>query len=137
MSDSCIFACICEGGAERVIIDKLLDDNRLIFSRKDLLDRELLRCRSASDFERTYLSKGFSKKITLYRINDSRCERFKLKAAYKDKVDVENIITSPEIEMLIIIAEGKYRDYIKYKSTMKPSEYCKSKLGYHYVKKDW
>lgn len=31
-------ACICEGTAERVIIDLLLDNDRLIFSRDDLLE---------------------------------------------------------------------------------------------------
>ena len=136
MDDQHIYACICEGGAERVIINKLLDENRLIFDRDNLLEQELLRCRSAKDFEQKHLSKGFTKKITLFRINDSKREKFNLSAAYKDKVDVENIITSPEIEMLVIIGENKYSDYQKYKSNMKPSEYCKRVLHYPEVKKE-
>ena len=36
--------------------------------------------------------------------------------------------------MLIIINEGKYSDYDKVKSHTKPSEYCKSCLGYKNVK---
>jgi len=128
-------ACICEGGAERAILDLLLDADRLIFKREDLIEEKLLRCRNARDFEREYLGKSYSGKITLYRILDSRSENFPLRKAYEHKVDVINVITAPEIEMLIICNEGKYADFSKYKSDMKPSEYCKSVLGYSDVKK--
>ena len=102
-----LVACICEGAAERAIINKLIDENKLIFERSDLLDKEVLRCRNAREFEDRYLGKGFNKKITVFRILDSRRENFNLRAAYKDKVDVINIITAPEIEMLVIINEDK------------------------------
>lgn len=39
-------ACICEGGAERAILDLLLDNHKLIFEREDLIEEEVLRCRS-------------------------------------------------------------------------------------------
>ena len=68
-------ACICEGGAERAILDLLLDHRKLIFSREDLLEEQVLRCRNAGEFEKRYLSKGFEGKITVYRILDSRRER--------------------------------------------------------------
>ena len=55
--------------------------------------------------------------------------------AYKDKVEVINIITAPEIEMLIIINEGKY-DKFKKSKFHKPSEYCKSELKYDSVKNE-
>ena len=34
-------ACICEGGAETAIMNMLLDQNKLIFSRDELLEGEL------------------------------------------------------------------------------------------------
>lgn len=102
-------ACICEGGAERAIIDLLLDNHMLIFERKNLIDEEVLKCRKGKEFEEKYLRKGFSEKVIVYRILDSYSENFKLSKAYKHKVDVINIITSPEIEMLIICSEGKYK----------------------------
>ena len=61
-------ACICEGGAERAIMNLLLDNHRLIFEREDLIDEELLRCRNGKELEEKYLRKGFSEKITVYRI---------------------------------------------------------------------
>ncbi|HIT13461.1 MAG TPA: hypothetical protein IAB54_04870 [Candidatus Scatomonas merdigallinarum] len=119
-------ACICEGGAERAILDLLLDAHKLIFEREDLIEEELLRCRNAREFERRYLKKGFSEKITVYRILDSRRENFKLSKAYEQKIDVINVITAPEIEMLIICCEGKYKEFKN--SGLKPSVYCKTKL---------
>ena len=52
--------------------------------------------------EEKYLRKGFLEKISVIRILDSRRENFKLSKAYEQKVDVINVITAPEIEMLII-----------------------------------
>lgn len=125
-------ACICEGAAERSIMKLLLDNDKLIFSYDNLLDGDVLRCRSAKDFQEQYLKKGFTEKISVYRILDSRREKFKLSKAYESKVDVINVITAPEIEMLIIFSERKYDEYKK--SGKKPSEYCKSDLKYKNVK---
>ncbi len=134
MAEDKIIACICEGSAESVIVNKLMDADKLVFSRDDLLDNEVLRCRSARKFEDRYLGKGFTKKITVYRILDSRREDFKLRKAYESKVDVINVITAPEIEMLVIIHEGKYAQYCKVKSNTKPSDYCKDTLKYPSIK---
>ncbi|MBE5847945.1 MAG: hypothetical protein E7300_09750 [Lachnospiraceae bacterium] len=134
MMGTSLVACICEGASEREIITKLLDEGKLIFDRAQLLDKEVLRCRSPRDFEEKYLSKGFDEKITVYRILDSRREKFNLRAAYRDKVDVISVITAPEIEMLVIITEEKFADYAKVKSTQKPSDYCKTSLKYPNVK---
>lgn len=125
-------ACICEGGAEQKIMELLLDANCLIFTYDDLLDGEVLRCRSAESFEKQYLRKGFTEKITVLRILDSRRENFKLSKAYADKIKVINIITAPEIEMLIILSENKYAEFKK--TGKKPSTYCKENLKYRNVK---
>lgn len=110
----------------------MLDNDKLIFTYDDLLEGEPLRCRSARVFEEQYLRKGFSDKITILRVLDSRRENFKLSKAYMHKVDVINIITAPEIEMFVIHAEGKYNDYKK--SGKKPSLYCKENLKFGDVK---
>lgn len=126
-------ACICEGGAEKTIIELLLDSNSLIFSYHDLLEGEILRCRKARDFETQYLRKYFNEKVTVLRILDSRRERFALSKAYAHKVDVINVVTAPEIEMLVILSENKYKEFKG--SNLKPSEYCKSFLGYSNIKR--
>jgi len=125
-------ACICEGAAEKAIMEILLDADKLIFKRDDLLEGELLRCRSGKNFEEQHLRKGFTEKITVLRILDSRREQFKLSKAYEHKIEVINVITAPEIEMLVIFNEGKYEEYKK--SDKKPSDYCKTDLKYPNVK---
>lgn len=45
-----------------------------------------------------------------FRALDSRRENFKLSKAYAGKVDVINVITAPEIEMLIIFNEDKHKE---------------------------
>ncbi len=125
-------ACICEGSAERAIIGLLLENDRLIFNTKKLLDGEIIRCRNGKAFESRYLRKGFKEKITIFRILDSRREKFRLSETYIGKVDVINVVTAPEIEMLIILKEDKYKEFKK--SGMKPSDFCQSILKYKNVK---
>lgn len=119
-------ACICEGTAEQIIVSKLLDDDRLIFTKDDLLDGDIIRSRSAAAFEQRYLRKGFQDKITVLRVLDSRRENFKLSKAYEHKIDVINVITAPEIEMLIILNEEEYDAYKR--SRKKPSVFCKEDM---------
>ena len=69
-----LIACIVEGGAERAIIDLLLDNHCLCFDREDLLDADLLldkAARNAKTFQRRYLSRGYSSPIKVYRILDN------------------------------------------------------------------
>lgn len=125
-------ACICEGAAEQSIIELLLDADKLIFTYDDLLEGEVLRCRSGKNFEEQHLRKGFTDKITVLRILDSHREQFRLSRAYVHKIQVINVVTAPEIEMLVIFNENKYDEYKK--SGKKPSDFCKTDLKYSNVK---
>lgn len=125
-------ACICEGSAEEAIMDILIDNNLLIFAREDMLEEKVIRCRNAKTFEERYMRKGFKERISIIRILDSRREEFRISKAYKPKVDVINVITAPEIEMLIIHKEKAYNKFKK--SGKKPSEFCKADLHMHSVK---
>lgn len=106
-------ACICEGAAENAIMDILLDEDLLVFSREEMLEESVIRCRDGKKFEQKYLRKGFAEKISVIRILDSRRENFKIGKAYEHKIDVINVITAPEIEMLIIFAENQYKEFKK------------------------
>ena len=125
-------ACICEGAAESAIIDILVDNDLLIFTREEMLEESVIRCRTAKKFEERYLRKEFDNQISVIRILDSRREDFRLSKAYANKVDVINIITAPEIEMLIIHNERAYERFKR--SGKKPSEFCKIDLRMHDVK---
>lgn len=47
-------ACICEGNAEHAIMDLLLENDKLRFKEKDLLDGKIIRCRDGKTFEQKY-----------------------------------------------------------------------------------
>ena len=47
-------ACICEGSAENAIMDILLDADLLIFSREEMLEEAVIRCREGKKFEQKY-----------------------------------------------------------------------------------
>jgi hypothetical protein len=125
-------ACICEGSAEQAIMEKLLEEEALIFSRDKLIDDKIIRCRNAKTFEKRHLRKGYDGSITVIRVLDSRRENFELSKAYAGKVEVINIVTAPEIEILIIIKENRYEEFKKMKK--KPSEFCKGELCLKNVK---
>ena len=125
-------ACICEGSAENAIIDILLDNDLWIFPREELSDEKVIRCRDGKRFEERYLRKVPDEKVSVIRILDSRRENFKVSKAYEYMVDVINVITAPEIEMLIIFSEDKYREFKK--SGKKPSEFCRETLQMPNVK---
>lgn len=63
---------------------------------------------------------------------DSRNENFKLSKAYEHKINIVNVITAPEIEILIILSELKYNSFKR--SGKKPSDFCKIDLKMHNVK---
>lgn len=130
-------ACMCEGGAEDAIMNILLDNELLCFSREQLLHEQIIRRCKAKDFEQRYLGREYAKQITIIRVLDSRGENFNMRAAYKHQVDkVVDIITAPEIEMLVIIAEEKYEDFhSKRHQHKKPGDYCKQVLKFKDVKK--
>ena len=76
-----LIACICEGGAETVIMNILLDNDLLIFNREQLIDENGLPRTSVKEFEKRYLRREFDQKILILRIIDSRGEEFNLSKA--------------------------------------------------------
>ena len=50
-------ACICEGAAENAIMDILLDEELLVFSREEMLEESVIRCRDGKKFEQKIFEK--------------------------------------------------------------------------------
>lgn len=116
--------CICEGTAEEAIIDLLLDNDMLQFSRSQLINNhKVTRIRKVRDIENQFLNIDYSDRgLIILRILDSKRENFSLRKQYSS-YKVFNIYTRPEIEMLHIIAEDRVSGFQK--SSLKPSEYFK------------
>ncbi|WP_303824613.1 hypothetical protein [Abiotrophia defectiva] len=129
-----LIACMCEGGAETAIMDILLDNDLLIFNREQLIDETVIPRTSVRTFEKNYLRREYDNKVLVLRVIDSRNEQFNLSKAYRHQVvDVINVITAPEIEMLIIVSENKHKEFCN-SEIKKPSVYCKSILKLKDVK---
>lgn len=124
-------ALIAEGAAEQAILDVLIDEGFLIYPKEQLLEESVIRTRNAKSFERKHLSYELEsgKQVEIFRVLDSKNEKFKLSRAYMNKVaSITNIRTSPEIEMLFIVHFKEYKRWEK--SGQKPSEFIKQ----HHVK---
>ena len=136
-------AILCEGNAEEEVMEILLENDCLIISYNELFYNEVLRVRSAEKFCENYLRTELSEPVTIYRILDSKNENFKLtkklKKAYANKINrVKVVITSEEMEILIIHAEERYEHYQRWRAgrtNSKPSDYCKEELEFSDVKK--
>lgn len=132
-------AIICEGSAEQAIIEILLENNCLIIENDDyLINNGPIRTRSAKNFCDNYMGKNYGSKIDLIRIIDSKNENLnfgsaKCRKIFEAKIEVINVITPPEIELLIIVSEDKYDNFIK-SYCSKPSDYCKKELKMRDVK---
>lgn len=131
-------AIICEGAAEEAIIEVLLENSLLVIKDdENLLEDGPVRVRSAEAFCEKYLGRDFDGKVEVYRILDSRREKFNFNSKktanlYEEKLIVHDIITAPEIEVLVIIAEGEYQQFSR--SKKKPSSFCKENLKIKNVK---
>lgn len=133
ITSSSLIACICEGGAEIAIMDILLDNDLLIFNREQMIEERVLPRTSVKEFERRYLRMEYDQKILILRVIDSRREQFNLSKAYRCQVEVINVITAPEIEILIIASKKEYDEYRR-SNFKKPSDYCKNVLEIKNVK---
>jgi hypothetical protein len=120
----------CEGTAEQVIIEKLLAADALVFSRDAVLD--VTRKRRAADIQEQYLNYDYDWPVCVMRILDSRRENFELGRLYRDRFEVVNVYTHPEIEILAVIREGAWHKWSK--SGKRPSEYCKQDLRLREIK---
>lgn len=114
---------ICEGACEEVIVEKLLDEERLAFPSENVID--VTRMRGAAQIQENFLVYDVDEPACIIRLLDSLTERFVLGPLYRERFPVHDFHTRPEIEMLAILREGHYDQYAKRrKGKMKPSEYC-------------
>ncbi|OFK62056.1 hypothetical protein HMPREF2811_10660 [Globicatella sp. HMSC072A10] len=77
-------AILCEGSAEEAIIELLLMNNCLIIENDEsLLNEGPIRTRSADQFVNKHLGFSFKATINVYRIIDSKNEKFNLSKKIK------------------------------------------------------
>lgn len=136
----------CEGAAEGVVIQVLCESNALVIPNERIVPDPLMftpytRLRKAKDIARRFFStsyEGFGASgLLIARIVDSRSGKFSLPSRSIRDVAVESFFTRPEIEMLVIHAEGAYEEWLRASrrnKQLRPSEFCKGTLGLSRVK---
>lgn len=129
---------LCEGPNEKAVVDMLLDAGRLKFSRDDLVGLEVFHARQlAAPIIKTNLN-IYTGEFTVYRIGDSMTDSLRIPADYQGRAkEVRKFCTKPELEMLLIIAEGKDAAFEKVKAgknRMKPKTFCKANVVHNHVR---
>lgn len=122
---------MCEGPNELEIMRILLEHNLLVFTEDDLLGLTPYHARQIgkSAQVRTELNL-YPGEVKVLRVGDKQSDILKIPPEYKNKiVGVEKYCTKPELEMLLILAEGMGAKYDKVKSVMKPKDFAKENIS--------
>lgn len=108
---------MCEGPNEKAVVDMLMDAGCLEFTRDDLVNLTVYHARQlTAPVIKTALS-IYTGDFKVYRIGDSMTDKLSVPADYKDRIKrVRKFCTKPELEMLLIIAEGKEAEFEKVKA---------------------
>lgn len=123
---------MCEGSNEKAVVDILLEAGCLMFSEDDLVGLTVYHARQlTAPIIKTALS-IYTGEFEVYRIGDSMTDKFPVPADYQGRIKgTRKFCTKPEIEMLLIIAEGKEAEFEKVKAgkrKMKAKDFCKANV---------
>ena len=127
----------CEGNEEVYLIEFLLEKGYLSFERKDILDRRPIHFRQPKDIAPLIDILPINTNLTFYRIGDKQNDDydfkcFKLRENY---IQTFRICTLPELEILVIINEGLFDEFLKDKSQIMPKQFVKEHIrGYTNIK---
>lgn len=127
---------MCEGPNELAIVKILLKNDMLIFDEDNLLGLTPYHARQISKSAQVKLELNmYSGRVDVIRIGDKQSDELKVPKEYKEKINsVEKYCTKPELEMLLIIAEGLESEFQKVKSNESPKEFAKENIKYNGVK---
>ncbi len=117
----------CEGPSEVQLINALLEDDELVFDKSKILDRRPIHFRQPKEIVALINTLPIEEELVFYRIGDTQNDEYNLSclSARKNRIKIRKICTKPEIELLVIINEHLYNQYLKVKSDMKPKQFVK------------
>lgn len=107
---------LCEGKNEVCIINLLLKYKKLKFSYDDLVALKPFNVRQLSNPTIKSELRVYNKPVNVLRIGDTQHDKFLIPQDLEDIVSKERIYkycTLPELEILIIINEGLYKQFQK------------------------
>lgn len=132
---------MCEGNNELTIVNLLLDADRFLFTRNDLLGLVPYHARQikSSSIVRLALEQ-YNNKVEVLRIGDILSDLLVIPDEYLSLISsVSKFCTKPELEILLIINEGRYNEYTKLKAgshKISPKSFCKANIIYGHTQYD-
>ena len=123
---------LCEGKCEQTIMDILLDNNMLTFTRDDLIERRGYPIRYLCNANIVSALERYNQPVKIYRIIDKK-ENLAIPKQIKHivpKEEVYDYITKPELEILLIINENLYGKFSNM-SNCKASVFAKENILYN------
>jgi len=123
---------LCEGNNEKTIINMLLKKNKLKIKTDDLVGLTPFNARQLSNPTIKSQLKMYNKPVIVLRIGDTQHDTLTIPNDLKNIVSKDRIkkyCTLPEIEILLIINENKYKEFIKSKE--KPKVFAKRNIIYN------
>lgn len=115
-----------EGTTELAFLNVLLEKNILNFSKEELLMEEMYHSRQIEGEIQGYIQLlNYKDKVVIYRVGDRLKDKLKIPAAIlPEKIEkVVDISTTPEFEILFILNENLFDEYLKVKSSVKASSF--------------
>lgn len=131
---------MCEGPNEKAVVEMLLDAGRLKFSKDDLVGLNVYHARQlTSSIIKTNLS-IYTGDFEVYRIGDTLTDKLSVPLDYRERIKgIRKFCTKPELEILLLIADGKDAEFEKVKAGKDrkgPKVFCKANVVYNHKRYD-
>ena len=123
---------MCEGTNEEKLVELLLDNNKLKIKRSELIGLKPYNIRQLNNPTIINELIRYGERVIVYRIGDTQKDKLKIPIILKNIIsskDIYKYCTKPELEILLIINEELYHDYLK--SKKRPKDYAKEKITYN------
>lgn len=124
---------MCEGANEKKVIDLLLGNGKLKVQEDDLLGRITYHARQ---IRKSPMVMGqlriYGGDVEVWRIGDKQTDKLDIPAEFKMQIKkVTKFCTLPELEVLLILSEKKFKEYEKVKSQKHPKAFAKENIIYN------
>lgn len=118
-----------EGICEKSLIDILLERNLFIYCTYQLVYEQVFHARQLTTVLKDMIDQlPFDERVEIIRVGDKLNDVLEVDKDYVDRIiKITKICIKPEFEILHILNERLYDDYLKVKSKISPSEFYKGK----------
>ena len=117
-----------EGNTELAFLNVLLEKGILKFSTEELLMEKIYHSRQIDGEIKGYIQQvDYKDKVFIYLVGDKLSDKLTIPSSIlPEKIGgVIDISTTPEFEVLFLLNEDLYDEFLKVKSTVKASEFYK------------